>query len=92
VKVYAELHQIDQAILKAESSEHLAQEALIRIEKLIPFSRASISLFDVDLNEATVLALKSEEGIDFQSSEIFLSETEISKDFEMLNVGKVLIF
>jgi PAS domain S-box-containing protein len=92
VRVYAELHQIDRAILKAESSEHLAQEALLRIKKLIPFYRATISLVDMDLNEATILAMRSEEKLDFQSGEMFLLEPEISKDFEMLKVGKVLIF
>jgi len=92
VRVYAELHQIDRAILEADGSEQLAHEALIRIAKLIPFRRAVIFLLDSDLGEATILALKTDQNINCKPGEIFLLETEISKEFEALTEGKVISF
>lgn len=92
VRVYAELHQIDRAILEAASSEHLAYEALIRIEKLIPFRRAIITLFDSDLNEATILGIKSVEEIEGQPGETFVLEPEISKELELLKDGEIVRF
>ncbi len=92
VHIYAELHQIDRAILVADSSEGLANEALIRIEKLIPFNRAIILLLNSDLDQATILALKSNERLECQTGEIFLIDPEIAKDFEQLKEGKILSF
>lgn len=92
VHVYAELHQIDRAILEAASSENLAHEALIRIEKLIPFQRAIITLLDSDLNEATILAIKSVEEIEGRPGETFLLEPEISREFELLKDGEIVRF
>ncbi|RME46649.1 MAG: GAF domain-containing protein, partial [Chloroflexi bacterium] len=50
------LREIDQAILKARLPEEIAQAALERIEKLVPFDRGSISAFDLKARESITLA------------------------------------
>lgn len=53
------LHEIDQAILTAQSPEEIAQATLRRIRKLVPSKRATIMLFDFESDEALILADKS---------------------------------
>jgi PAS domain S-box-containing protein len=55
VHVFAELHEIDRAILAASSSEAVARESLMRIHNLIPFAQASVTLFDFELDQAIML-------------------------------------
>jgi len=50
------LHEIDRALLSANSLRDIALGALARIRQLIPSPRASISLFDFSKNEAFFLA------------------------------------
>lgn len=50
------LHQIDQAILTAQSPEAIASAALRELWQLIPYKRATVSLFDFGTNQVTVLA------------------------------------
>ena len=49
------LHEIDRALLSAQSLHDIARAALMRIRKLIPCERASITLFDFQTNEASFL-------------------------------------
>lgn len=42
------LHEIDQAILTAESPERIAKTAVRQLKSIIPYSRASVSIFDFD--------------------------------------------
>lgn len=53
------LHEIDQAILEAESPEAIAQAALVRMRQLAPYRQASVILFDFSAGRATVLAAQS---------------------------------
>ncbi|GEM_PF-1671025 len=50
------LHAIDRAILAAQSPEAIAQAALQRICQLVPCLHASVTVFDLEANDATVLA------------------------------------
>jgi len=49
------LHEIDRALLSAQSPEEIARDALSRIRQLIPSQRTSITLFDFQKNEAIFL-------------------------------------
>jgi GAF domain-containing protein len=49
------LHEMDRAILAAQSPEAIAQAALRHIRRLVPSPRASVALFDLEAREATVL-------------------------------------
>ena len=52
------LHELDQAILAAESPRAIAEAVVQRIRQLLPAcSRASVTLFDVPQQTATILAL-----------------------------------
>lgn len=51
------LHQIDQAILTVQSPETIAQVALEHIRQLIPCQYSSLVLFNLEREEATVLAV-----------------------------------
>ena len=57
------LHEIDRAILRAESSAELAIAALSRLRDVIPCQQAAIALFNFATNEAQLLA----GGIDSRS-------------------------
>jgi signal transduction histidine kinase len=50
------LHEIDRSLLAARSSREIAMAALVRIRELIPCPRASVTLIDVDKEEASFLA------------------------------------
>ncbi len=57
------LHELDQAILKAQSPEEIAQAALIRIHDLVPCQRASVGLFDAQLQAFSTLAFHTKDGV-----------------------------
>ncbi len=50
------LHAIDQAILAAQSPETIAQDVVGQLDRLIPGGRISLVLFDIERQEAQVLA------------------------------------
>lgn len=50
------LHEIDRAILAAETPQAIAQAALAHIRRLIPCRRATVEIFDFELNERVLLA------------------------------------
>ncbi len=50
------LHEIDRAILRAESSTELAHAALSRLGRVVPYTQAVVILFNFDTNEAKLLA------------------------------------
>jgi PAS domain S-box-containing protein len=64
LRQYAErlsiLHEIDQAILAAQSPEEIAEAALRRIQRLVPCQRASLTLFDYAADQATVLTAQTD--------------------------------
>jgi PAS domain S-box-containing protein len=51
------LHELDQAILAAHSPEHVAQISLDHLAQLIPYSRASVVLFNVEKTRMNMLAI-----------------------------------
>jgi two-component system, LuxR family, sensor kinase FixL len=53
------LHQIDQAILSAESVEAIAEATLTRLPEMIDCAWASVILFDLDEGASTLLAAYS---------------------------------
>lgn len=55
------LHNIDRALLSAQSPAEIAREALTRIRQLIPSQRTSITLFDFEKNEAIFLVASFDE-------------------------------
>lgn len=65
------LHQIDQAILTAQSTEAIAEAALARLPQMIDCVRASVMLFDFEAKRASVLAVYTVSG-----------ETEIGKGWQ----------
>ncbi len=50
------LHQIDQAILSAQSVQDIAQAALARLPQMIDCVRASVMLFDFESHKVSLLA------------------------------------
>lgn len=50
------LHEIDRAILRAESSTELATAAISRLHDVVPFEQAAIALFNFETNQAELLA------------------------------------
>jgi signal transduction histidine kinase len=56
------LHEIDRALISSTSLHSIALGALIQIRHLIPCYRASVSLFDLNKNEAFFLAADLEGG------------------------------
>jgi PAS domain S-box-containing protein len=53
------LHETDQAILAARSAEEIAEAALSHVQQLVSFLRASVVLFNLEKNEASVLAVRT---------------------------------
>ncbi|MFC1974955.1 PAS domain S-box protein [Chloroflexota bacterium] len=56
------LHEIDQAILSAQSPEAIARAAASHVRQLIPCRRIGVTSFDLVANEATILALDEDTG------------------------------
>ncbi|MBN1312626.1 MAG: PAS domain S-box protein [Anaerolineae bacterium] len=56
VKRLETLHELDQAILLAKTSQAVAEAALSRLEELIPCQRICVVLFDFDHDEVELLA------------------------------------
>lgn len=65
------LHEIDRSLISAHSPEAIAKSALTRIRRLVPSPRASITLFDLEKDQAYFLAA------DFDGLEI-LPDTPVS--------------
>lgn len=78
------IREIDRAILTARSKEVIAQVCLERLRKLVPFQRASVTLFDIARGLGHILALYSEETSQITKSSSF------DLDFESEQVKKLL--
>jgi signal transduction histidine kinase len=68
------LHEIDRDLLTARTHREIATTALARIRKLIPCPRASVSLLDVEKQEASFLAMDSEQTYTLPTSPISFAE------------------
>ena len=73
------LHEIDRSLLSARSLHEIGKSALIRVRKLIPCPRASVTLFDLEKNEAWFLTA------DFDGAET-VPDTPITLEEYGLNV------
>jgi PAS domain S-box-containing protein len=60
------LHKMDRDILKMRSLRPIAAAALTHIEKLLPFKRASLTLFDFQAQQAIPVAAKIRGGPEIQ--------------------------
>lgn len=77
------LHQIDRALLAAQSLHDIAKSALSRIREIIPCPRASVTLFDLKRHQASFLAA------DFDGMEM-IPDTPIPLEEYGLNVVETL--
>jgi len=68
------LHEIDRALLSARSLREIADDALVRIRRLIPCARASVTLFDLSKQEASFLAAHFHEPVIFPETPITFQE------------------
>ncbi|MDX1662637.1 MAG: response regulator [Candidatus Promineifilaceae bacterium] len=62
------LHEVEQAILAAQSPERTARAALSRLRRLVPYVRATVLLFDLPTGEAYTLAVEGVEGLEVGDS------------------------
>jgi signal transduction histidine kinase len=74
------LHEIDRAIISAESIEAIAQAALTRTQQLIPNRRAGVILFDSEANIADVVAYTINGEIGQTKQRFPLDDFEISDE------------
>jgi PAS domain S-box-containing protein len=63
------LHEIDQAILAAQSPQAIVQAALRHIRQLVPCQRVSVKLFDYETDQATVFAADTNGTASFRGPE-----------------------
>lgn len=64
------LHEIDRSLLAARSLREIADDALLRIRRLVPCPRASVTLFDPTRREASFLAANSDDPLDVPDTPI----------------------
>jgi PAS domain S-box-containing protein len=90
IRVYAELHQVDRAILTANSSHEIAAEALHHLAQLIPFKFATVTRFDLETGHISFLASETmDRRIPTPSSS--LMEQSDYEELEKLKEGPVEI-
>ncbi|MGD9100633.1 MAG: PAS domain S-box protein [Anaerolineae bacterium] len=85
------LHEIDQAILGAQSPEAIAQAVLQRVGRLVSFTNAAITMFDFETHEAFVLALHHKTQGGSPSGETRLSLAGLEDVIQWLRRGKVQV-
>ncbi len=68
------LHEIDRALLAARSLHEIADDALLRVRRLIPCLRASVTLFDLEKREAAFLAASFDKPVMFPSTPLSFQE------------------
>jgi PAS domain S-box-containing protein len=66
VRLYADrlrvLHEIDRAVLAADSAEGIASSALPLLRELVPCRRASVEVFDFEEGQSRLLAVDADDG------------------------------
>lgn len=82
------LHEIDLAILSAQSIEAIARAALIRIQRLVPNRRSDVVLFNSEVAEAVVVAASVDGKIRHIGQRLPLADFEIQ---EALRAGWVYV-
>lgn len=82
------LHQIDQAILAAESVEDTAAAALERLVQIVPCLRADVSLFDATDQMLETLVTHRQGRISFGQG-FHIPVTQTTLDFKVLRQGQL---
>ena len=82
------LHEIDQAILAAHSAQEIAEAALPQLRKLVPCLRSSVTLFDFEANEMSLLAARADGNGGIGAGTRFPMEI-LGEDIEALCQGDV---
>lgn len=83
MRQYAErmkvIHKIEQAILGARGSDKISAQALTRLKCLVPFCKASVTVFDFEAGDALVLATEggSTRNIPLRHFEKVIGQREI---------------
>lgn len=85
-RVLAELHDIDRAILAADTSEAVAKEALDRLRPLLPYRNARVIMIDLERDSFKSLAVDSD-SIETSSTFSGLDSVE-SSGIQVLKTGK----
>jgi PAS domain S-box-containing protein len=88
IQLFAELHEVDRAILATNSADAIANEALKRIQKLIPYQFATVTRFDEESGQSFFLTSKSIDEIEHTLLP-FLLEGPDYDDLERLKQGEV---
>jgi PAS domain S-box-containing protein len=92
LRLYAErletLHQIDQAILQADSTEEIAHGTLEHMSLLLPCQRSSLVLFDLEARTVTILdaRVQSESTL---TKGIRIPFSEYGSDIDSLSRGQL---
>jgi PAS domain S-box-containing protein len=84
------LHEIDKSILIAQSSEELANGAMVRLRSMIDVERTSIAVFDRSVEESLIFSSNASGG-----ETIFKSGLHRSMDnqwVDQLKVGKTIVY
>lgn len=68
------LHEIDRALISSNSLHAIATGALVRIRQLVSCPRATVSMFDINKNEAYFLASDLAEGSSIWDAPISLQQ------------------
>lgn len=74
------MRAIDQTILNGRSTSEMAETALRHLRQFIPWTRASVSLLDVETGQATILALGKDGFISTQNSGRFRFDNQAVMD------------
>lgn len=91
IRMYAELHQIDRAILAARSSGGLAREALTRLKALIPYEEASVTLYELTMDHCTLLAHCDRSGIKADAGELPVLDMPGEQVLNALEKGQTVL-
>jgi PAS domain S-box-containing protein len=69
VRQYADrlraLHEMDRAILAAQSAEEIGDAALKHLQGLVPARRASVEMFDLEAGETSIIAFRTDKETEF---------------------------
>lgn len=84
------LHEIDQAILNAQTSEKIAQETLSYIRELIPCFHINIVTIDFEIQEACILANYSEIPTQFPKGTVKRLPLD-AKFLDEMRQGKIFV-
>jgi signal transduction histidine kinase len=88
IQIYAQLHEVDRAILATTAPDAIAEEALNRMQPLVPFEYASVTRFDEETGSTFFLATKSIDQPSFSTGQALLERADY-EDLEFLKTGKV---